>query len=453
MPVTVRVAVLALVLALLSNLALLGFIRWRTHDDALSDLRGQVMEQAHALAQVYAVGGARALRTTIEDLGGAGDQRFVAAILDDRGHPRDGNLATRIHSGERRTAGFQILDLRRIDTAGGDEEAGVVVHRLGAGRWLLSGRIFGERLALQRTLERSLALAIVLSLGFGLACGLVVAGYVGRRVRGIASTVDEVGAGDLARRAPISGSGDAFDLLSARINLMLDRIGALMSELRLLTDSLAHDLRSPVGRLRVRIERAMTTEDEGQRDQMLAGVLQETDALMRILTTVLDIGRSEAMAGRERFAPLDPVELVTELLEMYEPTAEEAGVELFEEQGQSPPRFMGHRQMLAQALSNLLDNALHYGVDGGAISLFATMEGDMLALGVADRGPGIAAADEAEARRRFGRLDHSRSAPGAGLGLALVEAVAHLHGGTLRLSDNRPGLRATLHLPMVRPVS
>ena len=284
--------------------------------------------------------------------------------------------------------------------------------------------------------------------GFGIVCGLVTAGYVGRRVRAIAAVVDEVGAGDLARRAPIAGSGDAFDNLSARINLMLDRIGGLMGELRLLTDSLAHDLRSPVGRLRSRIERAMTVDDEAQRDALLGGVLAEADSLMRMLTTVLEIGRSEAMAGRERFAPVDPAELIGELAEMYEPLAEEAGVALSQLCSGPLRPVAGHRQLLAQALSNLIDNALHYAAAGREISLFANAEDGALQLGVADRGPGIAPADEAEARRRFGRLDSSRSAPGAGLGLALVEAVAHLHGGTLHLEDNRPGLRATLRLPI-----
>jgi signal transduction histidine kinase len=192
----------------------------------------------------------------------------------------------------------------------------------------------------------------------------------------------------------------------------------------------------------------MTVEDEAQRDSLLGGVLAEADSLMRILTTVLEIGRTEAMAGRERFAPIDPAGLVAELAEMYESLAEEAGVVLTLERSGALRPVPGHRQLLAQALSNLLDNALHYGGRGGAIGLIARVQDGGLVLGVADRGPGIAAADRAEARRRFGRLDTSRSSPGAGLGLALVEAVAHLHGGTFHLDDNHPGLRATLFLPM-----
>jgi signal transduction histidine kinase len=204
--------------------------------------------------------------------------------------------------------------------------------------------------------------------------------------------------------------------LSARINRMLDKIASLMDELRLLTDSLAHDLRSPVSRLRARVERALTTDDAAQREAMLGGVLDEADALTRMLTTVLEIGRSEAMTGRKRFAWIDPVELVQELAEMYEPLAEEAGVALSVEwQGVALPLF-GHRQLLAQAVSNLVDNALTHGADGGRIVLSVGESGDMVHLAVADGGPGIAPEDDAEARRRFGRLDASTLGSGRGAG-------------------------------------
>jgi signal transduction histidine kinase len=223
-----------------------------------------------------------------------------------------------------------------------------------------------------------------------------------------------------------------------------------MDELRLLTDSLAHDLRSPISRLRARIERALITDDEAQREAMLSGVLDEADALTRMLTTVLEIGRSEAMTARKRFGWVDPVELMSELAEMYEPLAEEAGVGLVLDKRGVPLPLLGHRQLLAQAVSNLIDNALNHGASGGRISLTITETGDMLRLSVADSGPGIARENEAEARRRFGRLDSARSAPGAGLGLALVEAVAHLHDGVLELTDEKPGLCAALVLPCKR---
>jgi signal transduction histidine kinase len=248
---------------------------------------------------------------------------------------------------------------------------------------------------------------------------------------------------------PLSGSRDAFDGLARQINRMFDRMAGLMEELRLLTDSLAHDLRSPVGRLRARVEAALATTDDSKRDLLLGGILQEADSLMRMLTTVLEIGRSEAMASRNQFEPLDPAGLIDELAEMYEPIAEEAGCTLRVEADSGLPVFTGHRQLLAQTLSNLFDNALKYACGGGAVVLFARVLDGQMRLGVADRGPGIAPADQAEARRRFGRLDSSRSTGGAGLGLALAEAVAHLHGGALELLDNGPGLRAVLVLPLV----
>ena len=445
-PVTLRVAVLALLLALLSNLAVLGFIRWRTHDDALGMLRQSVLEQAAALDEMDAAGDRRALVAAVRRLLAAGDPQLLVALLDAGGRPLIGNVETVIPAELRAGGGIEIAALRRRDTHAA-EEAAFIVRHLRDGGWLLSGRGFGERAALQHTLERSLALAVILSLLFGAVCGLVTARYVGARVRAIADVVDAAGEGNLARRAPIGPAGDAFDVLSARVNHMLERVGALMAELRLLTDSLAHDLRSPVGRLRARIERALTTADEAQRDAMLAGVLQEADALMRMLTTVLEIGRSEALTGRERFAPIGPAELVAELAEMYEPLAEEAGMALTHAASGALGPISGHRQLLAQALSNLVDNALRYAASGGEILLFARCDGDALRLGVADRGPGIAVADRAAARRRFGRLDASRSVPGAGLGLALVEAVAHLHRGRLELADNAPGLEATIVIP------
>jgi signal transduction histidine kinase len=305
---------------------------------------------------------------------------------------------------------------------------------------------FDEHEGLAEALERSLWLALGLSILFGMVSGWLIARYVNGRVRELARVADAVSAGDLAHRMPVKPGGDAFDTLARRINAMLDRIEVLMSELRVLTDSLAHDLRSPVQRLRARVEGALTTADEGQRDLLLSGVVKEADALTRLLTTVLEIGRSEAGAARAQFAPVDGAALVIEIVEMYEPLAEEKGITLVTDIGPAPP-FAGHRQLLAQALTNLVDNAFAYG-NGQPVTLMSRAQGEAIVLGVVDGGPGIAAADRTEARRRFGRLDASRNAPGAGLGLNLVESIAHLHGGTFDLADNAPGLRATLVLPL-----
>jgi signal transduction histidine kinase len=447
MPTSLRVALFSALLALASNLAVIGFIHWRTSDDVVAALRQQVTEEAAVLDDLYASGGRPALDKAIGDTLAEHDPQLLAAVVDNRGRAHNGNVQrltpgpTRLREGYR--TGFLLLRNRSAPV-----EAGYMLRPLGRDEWLLTGRGFGERLQFQRTLEGSLGLALAISVLLGAACGVLIARYVAMRVRAVAAVADRITLGDFSQRVPLSGGDDAFDRLARQINTMLDRISRLMEELRLLTDSLAHDLRSPVGRLRARIDAAMRAENESRRDALLGGVLQEADSLMRILTTVLEIGRSEAMTSRDQFAWLDPAELVLELAEMYEPIAEEAGCVLKAECAPGLLPLFGHRQLIAQALTNLLDNALKYAAEGGEIRLFAAREENRLRLGVADRGPGIAPDDRAEALRQFGRLDLSRTKEGAGLGLALAEAVAHLHRGALELEDNAPGLRAVLLLPI-----
>src|SRR5207302_5581816 len=221
---------------------------------------------------------------------------------------------------------------------------------------------------------------------------------------------------------------DAFDQLGRQINAMLDRISTLMQELRLLTDSLAHDLRSPVSRLRSAAH-AAAQADPAEQEELLGSVIRQADSLIRILTAVLEISRSEAQTGRNQFAWFDLSELAAELAEMYEPLAEEAGARIqYDPPGRAVPLF-GHRQLLAQAVSNLIENAVRYGAEGGDIRVAVQGLGTQIRIEVADHGPGIPIELQSEARRRFGRLDSSRSAEGAGLGLALAEAIAHLHDG------------------------
>lgn len=297
-------------------------------------------------------------------------------------------------------------------------------------------------------LEDSLPIAVTLATLLGLACGGIVAKYVEHRIQGIAAVANRISGRDLSRRVPLSGAGDAFDRLGQQINAMLDRISALMEELRLLTDSLAHDLRSPVSRLRSAAHAAAQTSDPKEQEELLASVIRHADALMRILTAVLEISRSEALTGRNQFNWFDVGELAAELTEMYEPLADERGAALRYDRPRRTIPLFGHRQLLAQAISNLVENAIRYGSAGGEIRVGLVQAPNAVRIEVADRGPGIPAERRSEARRRFGRLDSSRSDEGAGLGLALAEAIAHLHDGSLMLDDNRPGLLTALELPL-----
>jgi len=446
LPTTLRIALLAGLLALASNLLVLGFIQWRTHDEAVSEQRRQVVEQGTVLADVYRTGGMKALADGIADTATYGDPQTAVALFDRRGVQQVGNLAAMPRTKGQIREGYQGA-LIRFEQQTTPREAAIVAHRLANGDWLISGRTVGYGLALRETLERSLLIALLVSIVLGLGCGVILAQFVGRRVSRIVAVTDQITARDLSRRIPLAGGGDAFDRLGQQINEMLDRIGALMEELRMVTDSLAHDLRSPVSRLQSAAHAAAETSDPGERDQQLGNVVRQADSLMRILTTALEISRSEALTSRGQFSLFDVGRLCAELSEMYEPVAEEAGVVLRFHPTERPVDLFGHRQLIAQAVSNLVENALRYGASGETIDVTVAEDGKQLSITVADSGPGIPANRRAEALRRFGRLDSSRSAGGAGLGLALVRAIAHLHDGELVLQDNQPGLAAILRLP------
>lgn len=443
MPTSIRIALLAAILALASNAAVIGFIHWRTYDESVATLRQQVTDQSAFLADIYRTGGMNGLRTAVGDVDDD-DPQAEAALLDRNGKPVFGGVAAMTVD---LSEGYHSALVRLSDDTA-THEAAVYLHRLRSGDWLVSVRTAGEGLALRQTLQRSLVVGLVLALLLGLACGFIVARYVGRSVRAVAMVADRIGRGDLRQRVPVTGSQDPFDALARQINGMLDRINTLMNELSMLTDTLAHDLRSPVGRLRAAADAALAARSPEQRDQMLASIIQQSDSLMRILTTILEIGRSEAFASRKQFATFDAGELVAELSEMYEPVAEEAGVSLRLGHSEGDSCVHGHRQLCAQAVSNLIENAIKYGASGGTIDLCLDRENDLVAISVIDHGPGIPADQRDEARLRFRRLDSSRTLEGAGLGLALVESVAHLHGGKLKLSDARPGLRATIEIPL-----
>jgi len=448
LPTSLRIALLAGLLALLSNIAVLGFIYWRTHDEAASTLRRQVIEQGAVLADVYRTGGMPALKDAIQDSTSFGDPQTAVALFDPSGRLQMGNMAALPRSSEALHDGFRN-GLLRFQGETTPEQAALEVHRLPTGQWLISGRTVGDSFALRQTIERSLLIALVMAVLLGLVCGVILAQYVGQRIGSIVAVTNRITARDLSRRVPLSNNGDAFDRLGHRINEMLDRITGLMDELRMVTDSLAHDLRSPVGRLRAAAHAAAETSDPAERDQHLANVLRQADSLTRMLATALEISRSEAMTGREQFAWFDVGELTAELCEMYEPVVEEADARLEIERPPGPLPLFGHRQLIAQAVSNLIENAIRYGAVGGDIRLLASKNSSQVTISVVDRGPGIPADRRTEALRRFGRLDSSRSEAGAGLGLALVRSIAHLHGGELVLDENSPGLIARLQLPVL----
>lgn len=445
MSTTLRIALLAGLLALISNLAVIGFIYYRTHDEAVSEMRQQVVEQNKVLTDVFRTGGQAALTDAIEDTVAYADPQAVVALVDSNGRERTGNVTGFGQS--RLVEGYHSVFVR-LSGQPTPQRAAVIMHRLRTGQWLVSGRLAGEGLAIKETLERSLLIALVLAGLLGLACGLILANFVGQRIGEIARVADRISGHDLSQRVPVSRADDAFDRLGGQINAMLDRISTLMEELHLLTDSLAHDLRSPVSRLRSAAHAAAQAADAREQEEQLGSVIRQADSLMRILTTVLEISRSEAQTGRRQFAWFGVGDLADELAEMYEPLAEERGATLVYDRSAWPVPLFGHRQLLAQAISNLIENAIRYGTSGREIRMRVEPSERDIRVEVADRGPGIPPERRDEAVRRFGRLDTSRSEEGAGLGLALAKSIAHLHNGQLLLEDNKPGLLTVLVLPV-----
>ena len=442
--VSARLALLAIIVSLVSSLVPIAVIRQQVASDALVSLQRETGEQAATYRAVARAGGVAALRRETRAQANSDDSALIVGLYDRNGRLLSGAGPAVLAVTPRTAAGVRIETIG-TDGQWDDDEAAFVVQRFGSD-WLVTGRLLDDRERGERAIERALLLALGLSLVLGVIGGLIVTRYVTARLGRIADTADRVAAGELSRRVPVHGGSDTFDRLGSRVNAMLDRVERLMGELRLVTDSLGHDLRSPLARVRGRIEAAQTAATPEARETALLAAQAETDAVLRMLATLLEIGRSEAMP-RDRLTPTDPAEILDELGELYGPVVEESGHDFILARDGAPLPLPLHRELLSQALINLLDNAIRHGGGAGAITLRLSEQGDGVAFAVEDRGPGIAAAHRDEALSRFGRLDPARSGPGAGLGLALVEAVARLHGGRVELDDNAPGLIARIVLP------
>lgn len=334
----------------------------------------------------------------------------------------------------------------------------VTARPMPEGYRLLVGRSVEVEGQLQSTLTALLAVALPVAALLALVISRMITQIITERARGIADVVGEVTAGKLHARVdvPPGRPADAFDSMGQAFNTMLARIEGLLDELRAVTDGLAHDLRSPLTRLKARIDKLGLGTVVDAAD--LAAVASEAESLLAMLDTSLEISRAEAGIGRERFDAVDLSAMVADLADMYGPLAEESGVTLTVAPSLTRVTTRAHRQLLGRALANLIDNALRYGAAGKRIELAAEATDDGARLVVADHGPGIPPAQRREALRRFGRLDAARGAQkgkggkriqGAGLGLSLAAAVARLHGGTLTLLDNKPGLKVAIDLPAV----
>jgi signal transduction histidine kinase len=266
--------------------------------------------------------------------------------------------------------------------------------------------------------------------------------------------------GDLSGRLPVAGTGDELDRLAENLNLMLERIEALMRGLKEVSDNIAHDLKTPLTRLRNSNEQALrVAKNESEYRAALEGTIEESEGLIRTFNALLMIARAESGQAPDNMSEFDAAEIAHDVGELYEPLADQKGLVLKVE-ADTPAPVVGNRELISQALANLVDNSIKYAgttdakVNGmpDEVIVRAVTEGERILLTVTDNGPGIPESDRDRVIERFVRLEQSRSQPGSGLGLSLAAAVARLHGGELVLADNKPGLKSIIALPRGGPV-
>lgn len=441
---TARFVILAFAFELAVMGGVLIFVQQASQHALTEEQQALVGDLTDELTGAYRQGGAAELAGHIRSRLLSVNGGNVVILLTSRdGAPLLGNLGAWPTVISQPTA-WRAIELYRM---GSDhpEHMGVAATYLPNGMRLLTGQVIDGSVRLARINNEAILAALIVGLSLALVSALLLGRLLSTQIDRIVSTAGSVGRGSLGQRVPLDGSGDAFDALAHAINGMLDRIEALVSQLRMMTDGLAHDLKSPVTRLKSVLERAMTETDDQRSLAALERVSGEAETLLSMLSMALLISRTEAGIGREGLVKTDVRQLFEDLAEIYGPLIEDNGFAItVAVQGDIKTPL--HRELVSQALGNLIENALKYAAGGNAIILAAELLDGGVRLVVADNGPGIPTGRRADAVRRFGRLDPARHVAGSGLGLALVEAVAKLHGGTIALEDNHPGLRVVLDL-------
>jgi signal transduction histidine kinase len=463
-----------LLIFILFAASLLGYFALNTRRLITEQITTTVNTEISGLSEQYAQGGIRRL-VIVVDLRSRRPGSSLYLVTTPTGEGLAGNVGS-LEPGVLDHPGWLETNYRRLDAPeGNDHRALVQVVQLPGGFHLLVGRDLEERERLFGIVANAGKWSIALVIVLGLIGGFFVSSRVLKRIDAMSGTAQTIMTGDLTGRLPVAGTGDELDRLADNVNAMLERIEALMKGLKEVSDNIAHDLKTPLTRLRNRCEQALRhpTGESGYR-AALETTIAESDDLIRTFDALLMIARAESGQARDNMTEFDAAQIARDVGELYEPLAEEKGLELKVEAPAAAP-VRGNRELVSQALANLIDNAIKYAApngkadpkmdpmtDGAAsdtvngsraeIVVAAGKEGERIAISVADHGPGIPEADRGRVVERFVRLEQSRSAPGSGLGLSLASAVARLHGGELKLEDNHPGLRSIIALPRAGPV-
>ncbi len=432
----------------ISALALLAFVYEASVGFMERQTRETIAAEITGLEEQFRQRGIRGLTEVIRRRAEAArDRASLYLLVDADGRWIAGNLDRWPRAVENEDGTIRFSFERR-DREGEVQRREALGRRfLVAGRWrLLVARDVSDRIAVQQMLANAIMLGGGLILVIGVLGGFALSRWTLARLEGINRATERIMAGDLSRRIRTEGSDDEFDELARNLNRMLDRIEELVRAMREVTDNIAHDLRTPLTRLHARIELALMGELDGARArQVLEEAMRDVEGLINTFDALLAIARAESGTLEAELEPVDLAAVAADVAELYEPLAEERRIRLLLEADERVC-VMGHRQLLAQAVANLADNAIKYTPEGGRVVL-RTRPGPPPVVEVEDNGPGIPPDQRERARKRFVRLDPDRSTPGNGLGLSLVEAVAHLHGAVLELADANPGLLARIRFP------
>jgi signal transduction histidine kinase len=371
--------------------------------------------------------------------GGAG---FRYALTDARGHAIAG--ASDFEGTKNQGQGWKVV----VSQDRGKQKVWhVLVGALPTGQSLYIAQDSEQRTAFRQAIIQASAIALIFECLACVAAGLLLSGYLLRRAGNIRRTAEQIAGGNLNARIEVAPGGDVFDRLGTALNAMLSRIEELMTGMRTITDSLAHDLRRPLTYLQYALDRAVSPDvSEGERQDAIAEAKQHTESALATFTALLDVARAEAGLSAETMADVRVSALLTDVAELFEPMFEDARQKLVLVLPEHDAPIRAHELLLRQAVGNLLHNAASHAGEGAVITLAQVPAGNGVDIIVADTGPGIPEGDRGRVQQRFVKLDSARSTPGSGLGLAIAAACAKLHGGSLVLEDNAPGLRAILQL-------
>ncbi|MGE0257499.1 MAG: sensor histidine kinase [Alphaproteobacteria bacterium] len=438
---TLRLAFIYIAVCGAAILGLFGFVYWATLSYVEARQANDIARERDLLASGFARGGRAGLVEAIDRrLSGRKFDGWVYLLADASLTPVAGNLSR--------------WPAQLSDDPGGavfapPEYPGETVRAefkdLPDGSRLLVGQI-DDRTGFVRAVGSGLAIAVAMILVLATAAGISTSRRSVTRIEAINAISREIMATGPGRRVPRRGTGDEWDELADNLNAMLDRIEELIETNRQVSNNIAHDLRTPLTRLRGRLESAWRQPfDAALYKSVLGETIAELDGVLRIFSSLLRISQIEAHRRRAGFREIDLSALAREVVELFEPVAEEKGVSIaLRDPG--PVTIGGDRDLLFDAVSNLIDNALEHG--NGDVSVAVGETDSAIAISVADRGPGIPADERENVLRRFYRLERSRHSTGSGLGLSLVAAVAQLHGASIQMTDNAPGLKVELRFPL-----